>query len=96
VFARILFRSEDFAQVGEVIAGLGGSYQLLPRFSGLAMGVLVAGYLVHFTPRTWEWRVRDLFRRGGPGFWTLALSGIAAVCVLFGSDQMLAFEYYQF
>jgi hypothetical protein len=44
----------------------------------------------------YERRLKDVFRRAGPGFWTLGLSLVAALCLLFGSDQMLAFEYYQF
>jgi len=96
VFARILFRSENFSVVHEITSGLLGSYTLLPRFSMLAMAILGLGYLFHFSPLRLERRLGELFRRSGPGFWTLGLSVVAALCILFGSDQMLAFEYYQF
>ena len=96
VLARILFRSEDMAMVGEVVEGLAGAYTLAPRFSPLALTLLVVGFLLHFSPPRWERRLGDLFRRGGPGLWTLGLSAVAVVCILFGSEQALAFEYYQF
>jgi len=96
VLARILFRSEDLSMVGDVLTGLTGSYSLAPRFSVLALGLLGLGYLFHFSPLRLERRMGDLFRRGGPGLWTLGLSIAAVVCILFGSEQMLAFEYYQF
>jgi alginate O-acetyltransferase complex protein AlgI len=96
VLARILFRASDFSVATDIASGLLGSYALLPRFSILAMGILFLGYLFHFTPLGLERRLRDVFRQAGPGFWTLGLSLVAALCLLFGSDQMLAFEYYQF
>ena len=96
VLARILFRSDDFSVVSDIAAGLAGNYALFPRFSALAMGILVLGYALHFSPLVYERRLKDVFRNAGPGFWTLSLSLVAALCLLFGSDQMLAFEYYQF
>ncbi|MEC7239671.1 MAG: MBOAT family O-acyltransferase [Myxococcota bacterium] len=96
VLARILFRSENMAMVGEVLEGLTGAYTLAPRFSPLAMGLLALGFLLHFSPLRWDRRLSDVFRRGGPGLWTLGLSAVAVVCILFGSEQALAFEYYQF
>jgi D-alanyl-lipoteichoic acid acyltransferase DltB (MBOAT superfamily) len=96
VLARILFRSDNFSVVSEILSGLTGSYSLQPRFSLQAMAILGLGYLFHFSPLRLERRLGDLFRSSGPGFWTLGLSVAAVICILFGSDQMLAFEYYQF
>lgn len=96
VLARILFRSEDMAMVSEVLNGLTGAYLLAPRFSPLCLLLLAVGLLLHFSPLRWDRRLGDLFRRGGPGLWTLGLSAVAVVCILFGSEQALAFEYYQF
>ena len=82
--------------VSEVLNGLTGAYLLAPRFSPLCLLLLAVGLLLHFSPLRWDRRLGDLFRRGGPGLWTLGLSAVAVVCILFGSDQALAFEYYQF
>jgi len=96
VAARILFRADDFSSASEILVGLSGSYSMAPAFSGLALAVLALGYLFHFSPLRLERRLGDFFKRSGPGFWTLGLATVGLLCILFGSDQILAFEYYRF
>jgi len=96
VFARILFRSENFVIAQEVLQAVGRQSLLLPRFSATAMLILFAGYALHFSPRAWIDTLGERFAVAGPGLWAVVLGVVGALGMLFGSGQMLAFEYYQF
>ncbi len=96
VFARILFRSENMSTAQEILQAVSHQSMLLPRFSATAMVILFAGYALHFTPRVWVDSVGNRFAVSGPGLWAVCLGIVGGLGVLFGSGQMLAFEYYQF
>jgi D-alanyl-lipoteichoic acid acyltransferase DltB (MBOAT superfamily) len=96
VFARILFRAENFATAQDILQSVSHQSMLLPRFSATAMAILFAGYALHFSPREWIDSVGDRFAISGPGLWAVGLGAVGALGMLFGSGQMLAFEYYQF
>jgi len=64
VLARILFRAEDFASSRVYFQGvmdIGTDAFLMPRFSVLALGILVVGFLIHFSPESWQRWLEGVF-----------------------------------
>ena len=96
VFARILFRSDNLTTVQDILRAVSHQSMLLPRFSATAMAILFIGYSLHFSPKEWVDSVGERFSVSGPGLWAVGLGAVGALGILFGSGQMLAFEYYQF
>ena len=61
VLARILFRAEDFAKSKTYFEGLWDSTLLMPRFSLLALLIMVVGFAIHFSPDRWQRWAEGLF-----------------------------------
>jgi len=96
VLARILFRSPDFLTSWEYFVGLWDGVWLMPRFSILALGMMVLGFGIHMSPESWQERAEEHFKQAGPVAWALAVASLAAACMLLGSGQQLSFIYYSF
>jgi D-alanyl-lipoteichoic acid acyltransferase DltB (MBOAT superfamily) len=96
VLARILFRSPDFATSWVYLLGLLEGTFVMPRFSMLAWAMLAVGYIIHFSPESWQARLEKRFSGGGPLLWVLGLAAVTALCMLLGTGEQLAFIYYQF
>ncbi len=98
VLARILFRAEDLDHAATVAVALTERWESvsLPRWSLHAWIVLVVGYAVHFTPRSWAARVRDRFVALPSPIWGVFLAAVGLLCVRFGVGDSLAFIYYAF
>ena len=61
VVARILFRASDFGTSWAYFQGLWDDQFLMPRFSWLALAVMVIGFAIHFSPDRWQSWAEDLF-----------------------------------
>lgn len=96
VLARVLFRAPDFATSAEYFRGLWDSTLLLPRFSPLALALMVVGIAIHMSPGSWQPRARDAFARIGPVGQAAVLAAVAAACLLLGTGEQLSFVYYSF
>ena len=96
VLARILFRSPDFATSWVYLLGLLEGTFVMPRFSMLAWAMLALGYLIHFSPESWQTSLEKRFAGAGPFLWVLGLAAVTALCMLLGTGEQLAFIYYQF
>ncbi len=96
VLARILFRSPDFATSWEYLQGLWDSTMLMPRFSPLALGVMVVGFAIHMSPDDWQCKAEKWFKGSGPLGWAVILGIVGVACVLLGTGEQLAFVYYSF
>jgi hypothetical protein len=95
-FARILFRADDLAGAWAYARALGAWSLAPPRFSYTALGVLVAGFALHYTPDRWERSLQETFVRGGPLTWALGLLAVGVACATFGGGESLSFIYYAF
>lgn len=96
VLARILFRADDLAQAKALAAQLLDPVWALPRYSFHAWAVLILGYLLHLSPRSWRDRLYvEAGRLPGP-VWGLVLVVVAWLCVELGVGDTLAFIYYEF
>lgn len=96
VLARILFRAPDFATsaiYAEQLLHPGG---VMPRFSYLSWGVLVAGYAIHWSPDGWQERAEEWLEQAPALTLVAVLAGAAALCAVLGTGEQLAFIYYSF
>lgn len=96
VFARLLFRAPDFESVFAFLSSLGNFALAAPRFSPLALGAMLLGYAIHFSPESWQRRSEASFSRFGPVRWAVALVALGVACTLLGTGEQLSFVYYQF
>jgi alginate O-acetyltransferase complex protein AlgI len=96
VLARVLFRSPDFATSWEYSKGLWDSTMLMPRFSLLALGVMVVGFAIHMSPDDWQPKAEAWFEKVGPAGWAVLLAAVALACVTLGTGEQLSFIYYSF
>ena len=97
VLCRILFRAPDLESSWLIFTGLFDFYAVLPRYSPLAMTLLVLGYAIHFTPKSWE---QDLFSDRFQFMWPVTQAVfaaiVAAICWKMGAGETLSFVYYKF
>jgi alginate O-acetyltransferase complex protein AlgI len=98
VIARILFRADDLHHAGDIAFALTHRWEVLalPRWSMHAWAVLIAGYTLHLTPRSWALAVRDRFVALPSPAWGALLALLGLLCVRFGVGDSLAFIYYAF
>ena len=97
VLARILFGTETLLDAWHYLRGLFDFELVFPRFySPLAFGLLILGYLWHFTPVRWMEAVQRTFL-SLPATLQAALMALAvALCWHFNKDATIKFAYYQF
>lgn len=97
VLARILFGTETLLDAWHFLRGLFDFEMVFPRFySPLAFGLLLLGYLWHFTPVRWMDSVQRTFL-SLPATLQAALMALAvALCWHFNKDATIKFAYYQF
>ena len=96
VLARILFRAPDLSSSWEIFLGLFDIYWVLPRYSPIAMLILILGYAIHFTPRSWELELKDRFELMLPVAKAAVAIAAAALCWRLGAGETLSFVYYKF
>lgn len=96
VLARILFRADDLSQAWELTRALGDVSLSLPRFAPHAWIVLVAGYVVHLTPRGWVPALRQRFAALPAPVWGVMIAAAGYACARWGPGDTLAFIYYDF
>jgi hypothetical protein len=97
VLARILFRADNLDHAAQVTTALLQPVTwVLPRFSHHAMAVLVIGFAVHLSPKSWMTTMRDGFVRAPPEAWGAAVVGAGVATVWWGTGATLSFIYYSF
>jgi D-alanyl-lipoteichoic acid acyltransferase DltB (MBOAT superfamily) len=96
VLSRILFRSSDLGNAGEIVERLLGGELGLRQVSGGVLSVLLIGFAAHYTPRG---LYRELERRfvalpavGQGG----VLSAVAAGLMMVASEDVVPYIYFQF
>ena len=96
VLARILFRADDLRSAWDIFAGLFDIYWVLPRYSPVAILLMLVGYGIHFTPESWEKRLSEQFRFLVPTGQAAVAAVAAAICWQLGAGETLSFVYYKF
>ncbi len=96
VLARILFRAPDFGVSWDYVEGLLEMTGSMPRFSHIAWAFFVLGYVIHFSPDSWQTKAQAWFRGQSPILWALCAAVLALLCTVLGTGEQLSFIYYQF
>jgi D-alanyl-lipoteichoic acid acyltransferase DltB (MBOAT superfamily) len=96
VLARILFRAPTLAGALAYASGLWDPTFVMPRFSHLSWGLLLAAFAIHFSPILWVQRAQDWFLARRPITQAGLLAGVGVACMTLGTGEQLAFVYYQF
>lgn len=100
VLCRILFRCQDFDHVGRFNETLlwgapEGVSPLATQSDPLALGLMLVMFLVHWTPRTWSFKIRDGLERlpiGAQG----CLFGLVLLIVMASMEIAVPFIYFRF
>lgn len=96
VFSRILFRAEDWGNAEDIWMRLGSGTSSLAQVSIGVWAVLILGFAIHYTPRSWyEWP-RARFAVLHPVWKGIVLAGLTALLMRLASSQVVPYIYFQF
>ncbi|MGE0791385.1 MAG: MBOAT family protein [Sandaracinaceae bacterium] len=96
VFSRILFRSTDLDNAGEIVERLMSGTTSVAQVSDDVWRVLVLGFVLHYVPRSQlEWaRARFVqLPAWGQG---VMLAAVAAIIAIFATHEVVPYIYFQF
>ena len=96
VFSRILFRAEDFRNASDLVERLGSGTTSLAQVSPTVWAVLVVGLGLHYSPRAWYARLRELFLRLPALAQGVLLAAATALLMRLASSQVVPYIYFQF
>lgn len=96
VFSRILFRANDLDNAGEIVERLGSGTRSLAQVEWRVWLVLVIGFAIHYTPKSWYAGVRERFVAAHPIVQGLSLAAVAALLMRLASAQSVPYIYFQF
>ena len=107
VFARVFFRSKDFEQAGDIFSRLGelsfaSDFALYTHPDGggggydlTVLAVLIAAYVIHWTPRSWMHRLGATYERLPFAVKGALLCLVALLCMNLVEGKV-PFKYFQF
>ena len=95
-FARILFRSQDFAQAGTVVEALTAGSVHLTNISPLIGALLLGTFVIHWLPRRYVDVFGDLYVRLSPLLQGAILAAAVLGIMQMASTDVVPFIYFQF
>jgi D-alanyl-lipoteichoic acid acyltransferase DltB (MBOAT superfamily) len=95
-FCWIFFRASDFANAFAILEGLSGLTTYIPNLSAAALGTIALAIVLHWAPRSIEFRVLD--RVASAPSWVLAVLAVIVAVVLqhLRGSSPAPFIYFQF
>ncbi|MCA9610399.1 MAG: MBOAT family protein, partial [Myxococcales bacterium] len=96
VFSRILFRATDLDNAAGVASQLSTGTWSVAQVSPELWGVLLAGFLLHYLPRSWLESTRSRFVQLPAWIQGVVLALVGAVLAIFVTAEAVPYIYFQF
>ncbi len=96
VFSRILFRATDLSNAEDVASRVFSQTWSVAQVSPELWGVLLAGFVMHYLPRSWLESLRSRFVQLPAWAQGIALALVGAVLAIFVTAEAVPYIYFQF